>query len=350
MTMEPIICSAEPLASPDALITPPRSWPECFSTTPLKKFCAKVLRGKRARLVESPQSAAAVDASLCTTIKGFALFESKEVPGVYVAKPQSWLQLPQGTWLDPTRSEPIVLIESSVTAEEAAAAAKANAKPVEALDISDAPAKASTAEPPPPPAYQPKKRVGNSLVGLWRSVDTVRMRPAAHTTLPSHLKHLKSEYNGVEGSRKNRMVFPGKKAQVRLLLRPDNTFDLEARRWGREFDGLRDGGGEFEGRREPDMFAPLEYLDKEAAALHVSGTWEHLSYGDVALQLTSVNEMKNGEVLPPVTAAEIYYACGKALGRPIKCGCSKEKPQLALRLNEYLEHVVVLEDPQWPIE
>ena len=194
MTMEPIICSAEPLASPDALITPPRSWPECFSTTPLKKFCAKVLRGKRARLVESPQSAAAVDASLCTTIKGFALFESKEVPGVYVAKPQSWLQLPQGTWLDPTRSEPIVLIESSVTAEEAAAAAKANVKPVEALDISDAPAKAPTAEPPPPPAYQPKKRVGNSLVGLWRSVDTVRMRPAAHTTLPSHLKHLKSEY------------------------------------------------------------------------------------------------------------------------------------------------------------
>ena len=109
-------------------------------------------------------------------------------------------------------------------------------------------------------------------------------------------------------------------------------------------------GGAFEKRREPALFAPLEYLDKEAAALHVSGTWEVLPYGELALQVTSVDELMNGEAAPPVTASEIYYACGKALGRPIKAGVDKEKPQLGVRLNEYLEHIVALEDPQWPID
>ena len=86
MTMEPIICSAEPLASPDALITPPRSWPECFKTAPLKKFCAKVLRGKRGHVLlsRSPQPprstlhcARPSKASRCLSRRKFPVFMSQ---------------------------------------------------------------------------------------------------------------------------------------------------------------------------------------------------------------------------------------------------------------------------------
>lgn len=59
--------------------------------------------------------------------------------------------------------------------------------------------------------------------------------------------------------------FPGNKGQVRLLCRADGTFELEARRWGPEHDGLREGP---DGSRLPPemMVTPLEYGDKQARA------------------------------------------------------------------------------------
>ena len=41
-----------------------------------------------------------------------------------------------------------------------------------------------------------------------------------------------------------RTLFPPKNCDVRMELCADLTFDLEARRWGKGFDGRREGAGE----------------------------------------------------------------------------------------------------------
>ena len=147
---------------------------------------------------------------------------------------------------------------------------------------------------------------------------------------------------GYDGYRKVKKVpFPGKKARVRMELKPDFTFELEARRWGKEFDGLRPATSTPEGREEPEMFAPLEYLDKEAAALHITGTWDEV-HTQIILKVDAVNEIRNGELDPPVTLSDVHYACGKALGRPIKGSLSDAKDLVRLVLNEYLEYNVVM--------
>jgi hypothetical protein len=71
------------------------------------------------------------------------------------------------------------------------------------------------------------------------------------------------------------------------------------------------------------------------------GTWLTTPYGEIHVQVTSVDQQSNGELEPPVTAKEIYYACGRSLGRPIKARASDDHTMLRMELNEYLEKSVV---------
>ncbi len=149
-----------------------------------------------------------------------------------------------------------------------------------------------------------------------------------------------------QGRRTRKTVFPGKKGQVRVQFNPDGTVELEARRWGAERDGLRDAPateGPTMMRREPEMLAPLEYGDAEAAALHLLGTWSPTPHGELKIMVKSVEQTSNGaESEPPVTTKEIHYACGKSLGRPLTVRRNDEGTSLRIELNEYLEKSILL--------
>lgn len=129
--------------------------------------------------------------------------------------------------------------------------------------------------------------------------------------------------------------FPGSKGQVRLLVHADGTYELEARRWG-TVDGLREG-------REPEMFAPLEYGDKGAATLRVSGSWTERH--EPNFKVEKVEQLSNGDAEPPITEKEIHYACGKSLGRPLKAHLPRDNKNwdvMWLDINEYLKFMVTL--------
>ena len=287
-SFEPI-CSAPAAITPTNLISPPRDWPDSFKSPPLKAFVTKILKGKRARLVAAAPPN--VDPQLSwVKIVGYAVKESAADPGIYVALPQTWLEHPTGTWVNRAASdgEQVLLIESAVPPEAAAAAAKAAtaaAAPSNVLDITDAhppapspaapPATPATTKPPPattkpPPATaKPSPAAPEApllLPGMWRSREEIR-----------YIKDRK-------------VRFPQPRSQVRLMLHEDKdyaekgvkklggTFEFEARRWGQKSDGLRDGDGEFAHRVEPPIMAPLEYGDREASSLHVTGTWKEHSF------------------------------------------------------------------------
>ena len=46
------------------------------------------------------------------------------------------------------------------------------------------------------------------------------------------------EEKKVHGQRTGKRIFPGHKGQVRLVLHEDGMFEMEARKWGADFDGL----------------------------------------------------------------------------------------------------------------
>ena len=89
------------------------------------------------------------------------------------------------------------------------------------------------------------------------------------------------------------------------------------------------------------MFAPLEYGDADAAVLHMSGTWKHVFANEMHVQVTSLEEIRQGEAPPPISRKEIEYAAGKSLGRPLKLRSSSEGESMMLELNEYLEKRVM---------
>ena len=97
------------------------------------------------------------------------------------------------------------------------------------------------------------------------------------------------------------------------------------------------------------MFAPLEYSDKDAAALHATGTWSETQYGEVHIQWGTLDELRNGDADPPITIKEVHYCCGKALGRPMKMPVSKDTNSdgvpvtTSLTINDYLKHSCVFE-------
>ena len=278
-------------------------------------------------------------------IRGFALFECATLPpSTFVARPHAWNVHPSGTWVDlaPRSSEhaQLVLIESPLEAAAAAANVATNATataaaaataaghttgssvavtatdrtaaPIEAMDVSDAAgasaasvksASAPSAVAPTvvyPPLYssyhhymgqaseplratEPRRKKGGALgsVGVWHSVDTERLVPYGE-----------KKHDGFQPTR--RTLVPGKKGHVRLILRPDQTFELEARQWGKDFDGKRDGPSEFSGRRWPEVFAPLQYGDRDASALHVTGAWRPTQELNLHLQVGVVGVVAGG--------------------------------------------------------
>jgi hypothetical protein len=383
------------------LTSPPSKWPDCFKEQPLKSFLSKVLKGTRCRLTDEPpqsvltesfevkvdalDSAATAervrDALGWQVIKGFALLEATK--GVYVARPRWWNEhSASNMWVDLTpRAEghaKMVLVESTVTPEEAAAAAAARAKPKPArasapsggaaVDVSDAASalspgsggqatgvgtpspfdgfdgfdgrpSAPTSSSSAPRSKSSRAGSGPShpLVGLWRSQDMIRYVPYGE-----------KKFDGYQPTKKT--LFPGKCADVRLVLHEDFTFDLEARRWGKGYDGKREPASEFQPRREPELGAPLEYGDVDACCLRVHGTWLLTQFHELHFLIKSVDEESNGgppngdAPSPPITKKDIQYAAGLSLGRPIKAPLDDKthRSSMSLTLNEYLKHSCML--------
>ena len=156
--------STSPPLTADALCSPPRGWPGCFKQRALSSFVgAGVLRGRRCRLTARPPhkltaeaaaagvrlsaddscaNAAAVHAALgLPVVKGYAVFELRDRPGVFAAARRHWnAAAASGAWVDLTpRAEELasmVLVESELVAHGSGGA--------------DPPA--DTAAAPPPPA------------------------------------------------------------------------------------------------------------------------------------------------------------------------------------------------------
>ena len=375
------------------VLSPPRAWPACFKeSAKLKNFIGTELKGTRCRLVNTAPAAhlaaeaAAVKLDDVTDsfmaaerlsnelkwriIKGFAIFEREDSPGVFVAQQRWWnAHTASGIWVDLTpRPEhaQLVLVESGVApkagrviamlaaADVAAASAAAPAIATPAIstraaavvDISDDAAVASAAvaaataaspataaappaaaapavpaPPAPPEVGEPRRREAfpsrgvprgrtHPMVGMWRSSPGQKPVPTGARG---------SQYSD-KGLRVKHVPFPGSKGQVRLLVHADGTYELEARRWG-TVDGLREG-------REPEMFAPLEYGDKGAATLRVSGSWTERH--EPNFKVEKVEQLSNGDAEPPITEKEIHYACGKSLGRPLKAHLPRDTNLLIL--------------------
>ena len=370
------------------MLSPPLDWPNVFKEPPLKRFC-KQLKGKRCRVTQAPSAAVLSEAAAVPVdpeegsrqiaellsrhlgwaiVKGYALFELRARPGTFVAEPRWWNQHPcGGTWVDLAPRDgahpQLVLVESAESPDAIhpllPPAAEATASPRAELPPSPIPpppllAAAPMAAAPPPAAAEPAPAVGlKELVD--HAAQAAEPKPARKARRDERARA--GSYRSVEAvwvvvdetkekgydgyAKTKRIPFPGRRCQVRMALRPDGTFELEARRWGTA-DGLRDGAAEVARRSEPEIFAALEYGDEQAAALRVAGTWRESQF-DLQLQVLTAEQASNGAAEPPITTKMIDYACGKSRGRPLKCTLSKEHPDLMwVVLNDYLKHTVVM--------
>ena len=129
----------EDASADESLLSPPRGWPECFSTSKaLKSFIELELGGRRVRLSEPPADEHAelaeglgLRASDALTnalrlrsrygwdvLGGFILFERASVAGSFVGTPHFWNANARGLWIDltPRRHKMLVLVESARTA------------------------------------------------------------------------------------------------------------------------------------------------------------------------------------------------------------------------------------------
>ena len=131
----------------DDLLSPPRDWPDCFSTSAeLKAFIGTELGGRRVRLSEAPDAehlamaegllsgSDALQNALTLrsrfgweVLGGYMLFERASTPGAFVSRPHHWSANARGLWIDltPRRHKDIVLVESASTAIPPLSAAEA---------------------------------------------------------------------------------------------------------------------------------------------------------------------------------------------------------------------------------
>lgn len=70
----------------------------------------------------------------------------------------------------------------------------------------------------------------------------------------------------------------------------------------------------------------------------MTGTW--IERWEPNFHVDTVEEQCAGELPPPVSAKEVYYACGKSLGRPIKAPMDKHNEVLNFIVNDYMKHSV----------
>jgi hypothetical protein len=119
----------------DGFVSPPRGWPQSFSTPELTAFVkADAIAAKRVRLTQPPADEyvelasdveVVADDALGNAVRlrarrgwdvlgGFILYEWAERPGEYHAEPHYWNTTSRGLWIDltPRRHASLVLIES----------------------------------------------------------------------------------------------------------------------------------------------------------------------------------------------------------------------------------------------
>ena len=336
------------------LLSPPRDWPNCFTANAALKKFLKTVKGKRARLIGPPPASVLAELgglsfdSAVTPLEhaervhnhlgwpivtGVALYEREDTSDEFVAEEWHWNVHPSSMWIDLKPRTPsveqLVLVEIARLPNTCAATPTGAPTSSSTIDTTaetcQLPHPINPRKPtlPLPPPTAPstaaaaattstsvldssnltkprrKKERKDSLLGMWRHIDIRR----------------KVQCKGEDGYTFTKNTwFPGTHGQVRMVLRADQTFEFEARRWG-TVDGLREGPTEFAPRYEPELLAPLEYGDAGAAVLRVTGTWIQTQHSELHLQLQSVEELSNGTAVPPVNTAEIHYATGKRLGR-----------------------------------
>lgn len=153
--MVQVICStaAAPLSQAlEELLSPPRGWPASFKDNPALRAFLNNIQGKKARLTGPPppaiaDEAAAVELDLSVAgvehdsgatsaervfaalgwakVTGFAIYESKVHPDVFIAREQHWNCHPQNIWVDltprPAAHSQVLLVQADVAAASARA-------------------------------------------------------------------------------------------------------------------------------------------------------------------------------------------------------------------------------------
>ena len=283
-------------------------------------------------------------------LSGFAIYELEASPNEFVAKEWHWNQHPRNIWVDfmPRSAEhaDILLVEADVNAafdragvlRDAPAANKPRLQTAPPMDISDTPAKPPPPQPPKPPLVEQQeeddgmvvddgpnpysepdlsydeilKRMSLGPKAVEKATGIKRPKKKVHpeTVVATYsVEHgTKSFWTGSEGhERKEKVAWPGKRGTVRMKLRANNKFELEASTWGK----AREEDPYF-GAVDPPWFGPLEYGDGDASQLRVCG--EMVATGtSERLKVTSCEELRNGARRPPITEDDILKCCGRSL-------------------------------------
>lgn len=143
--------------------------------------------------------------------------------------------------------------------------------------------------------------------------------------------------------RKREVAWPDKLAKVRLRIRADCTFELEARCWGP--NAWRGGNADPDEDSalmmevyggEVEWFSPPDYCDGEAALLKVTG--ELLQSANAArFRVRTVEEQRNGRRRPPITEDDIYAAAGKSLLNGIDVHFRSGRQEMTMAINRHTD-------------
>ena len=291
------------------------------------------------------------------TVRGFAVYELEDAPDTFVAKVHEWSLHPRNVWVDctprPAHLTEVLLVEAKV--EEAlfrgqmvrSAAPTAHAT----VDISDAPSPASAAAPPrlrtpaapaPPPAVTAPPPAAAAPTAPAHDDDAPTSealsydeilaslslgpkalgkgaKPKKAPTDPLKIVERLTAEHGVrkwwvgppDNQKKMEQRWPPPCSQVRMRIRHNRTFEIEAQCWGKKRE-LDDDFLMIMG--DLPWFAPLHYGDTDAAQLRIYGSTFVGADGRFSrLKVDKVEELRNGKRPPPLTEADIYRVCGKSL-------------------------------------
>lgn len=409
MTASAPLVSSAPLldsSAPPTLIKP-RNWPACFKeNAALKAFLNKTIKGKKVRLTSMPpddiveaikgvalktdnQALEISDTLGWEVVRGFAVFEVEQQPGVFVAQERTWNLHPRNIWvrLDAAAFDEVVLVEAdparvvSLSATRpgqaspqvqpgpqplAPAQHKIEEQPVSVDDpmpmptapqasaaaapqAPTAPTTTSTSDDPPPVSFDdafasislgPKAMANGGRFPKQRPKGKYAEEDPESEFIAQPSR--RPVWYGDPPNQKQKTVdWPGKCSKVRLRVnRETKTFDLEARCWGAAAwqgdDQDKALMAEIYGG-EVEWFAPPEYGDERAAVLSVSGrlhiTEETKGADFVRMLVDTVDEQCNGKRRPPITSDDIYSACGKSLLNPLECGWKHFGQNLSIKMD-----------------
>lgn len=370
-----MIASSSHVAPSATLRSPPRNWPASFKeNTKLVAFLHKNIKARKARLVCRPSAelsalvscagpfeqdfvanATRVHAQLgWPTLSGFIIYEAEDCPDTFVAKAHAW-NLRDGAWVDVTPRASgltdVLLVEAdheptlaalrsphvSLTIDLSDIVAAAPAPTPAAVAIESEPAEAL----PEVPSAEAPKSYDEILASISLGPKASGKQPAKRERKPFDPDKVVSSYT-VEGSEKGKWVgatgketlqktrWPPKSSNVRLRVRADGRFELEATCWGT----AREQDDEFiaYGCGRGAWFRPLEAIDPDAAQLRVTG--EMPPTGREVLTVHTVEELRNAnQRRPPITEDDIYGVCGRTLCNALNLFRSKRVLTITLDRN-----------------